>query len=86
MTWAFPATPACMAYPSRVSAHDLDDHDALVVLGRGVQTVDGLGGDGDGGVEAEGRLSVHDRLLSMVLGTPTIFMPFLAKRLAMRER
>ena len=52
--------------PARVAAHDLDDHDALVRLGGGVQPVDRLGRDGDGGVEAERRLRagqvVVDRL------------------------
>ena len=52
--------------PARVAAHHLDDHDALVRFGRGVQPIDRLGGDGDGGVEAERRLRarqvVVDRL------------------------
>ena len=39
--------------PAHVAAHDLDDHTAAMGLGRGAQTVDGLGGDLDGGVEAE---------------------------------
>ena len=42
--------------PARVAAHHLDDHDALVRLGGGVQAIDRLGGDGDRGVEAERRL------------------------------
>ena len=52
--------------PARVAAHHLDDHDALVRLGGGVQAIDRLGGDGDRGVEAERRLRarqiVVDRL------------------------
>ena len=39
--------------PAGVPAHHLDDQDAVVGLGRRVQPVDGLGGDVDGGVEAE---------------------------------
>ncbi len=39
--------------PARPPAHDLDDHDPVVGLGRRVQAVDGLGGDADRGVEAE---------------------------------
>jgi hypothetical protein len=39
-----------------------------------VDAVNGLGGDGDGGVEAEG-LSVPLMSLSMVLGTPTLGTP-----------
>ena len=52
--------PACM------SAHHLDDHDAVVRLRGRVQPVDGLGRDPDGRVEAEGvvgrREVVVDRL------------------------
>src|SRR5690606_18417936 len=40
--------------PSGVTAHHLHDQDPHVGLGGGVQPVDGLGGDVDGGVEAEG--------------------------------
>ena len=39
--------------PADVPAHHLDDHDAVVRLGRRVQAVDRLGRDRDGGVEAE---------------------------------
>jgi hypothetical protein len=35
-------------------AHDLHHDDAVVAMGGAVQTVDGLGGDAQGGVEAEG--------------------------------
>ena len=52
--------------PTRVAAHHLDDHDAVVRLRRRVQPVDRLGGDEDRGVEAEGvvgaREVVVDRL------------------------
>ena len=48
-----------MRDPAGVAAHDLDDHDALVRLGRAVQAVDGLGGDRHGRVEAERRLRVR---------------------------
>ncbi len=40
--------------PASVPAHDLDDQHPVVRLGRGVQPVDRLGGDGHRGVEAEG--------------------------------
>ena len=39
--------------PAGVAAHDFDDLDAGVGFGGGVEAVDGFGGDGDGGVEAE---------------------------------
>ncbi len=39
--------------PSGVPAHHLDDHDAVVRLGGGVQPIDGVGREIDGGVEAE---------------------------------
>src|SRR5437762_2918651 len=42
--------------PAGVAAHDLADHDPVVGLGRGVEPVDGVGGDLDGGVEPEGEV------------------------------
>ncbi len=46
--------------PARLAPHDLDDHRAVMALGGGAQAVDGLGGDVDGGVEAEAVLgAVH---------------------------
>ena len=52
--------------PAGVPAHHLDDHDAVVRLGRRVEPVDRLGADRDGGVEAErvvgAREVVVDRL------------------------
>ena len=39
--------------PAGVAAHDFDDLDAGVGFAGGVEAVDGFGGDGDGGVEAE---------------------------------
>src|SRR5690606_12859832 len=52
--------------PSGVTAHDLADEGPVVGLRGGVQPVDGLGGDVDRGVEAEGvvgaRQVVVDRL------------------------
>src|SRR5699024_6124703 len=44
--------------PPDVAAHDLDDHAAVVGLCGGAQSVDRLGGDGLGGVEAEGVVRV----------------------------
>lgn len=46
--------------PAGVAAHDLDDEDALVGLGGRLQPVEGLGGDGDGRVEAEGDVGGGD--------------------------
>ncbi|EGJ74632.1 putative 6-phosphofructokinase [Streptomyces sp. Tu6071] len=46
--------------PARVPPHDLDDHDPLVGLGRGLEAVDRLGRDADGGVEAEGAVGRGD--------------------------
>ena len=40
--------------PAHVAAHDLGDHAAVVRFAGGAEPVDGLGGDLDGGVEAEG--------------------------------
>ena len=52
--------------PAGVAAHHLDDHHAVVRLGRRVQPVDRLGRDRDRGVEAEGVVGrvqvVVDRL------------------------
>ena len=45
--------PAHDGDPARVTPHHLDHHHAVVRLGRGVQAVDRLRGDCDGGVEAE---------------------------------
>lgn len=46
--------------PAGVAAHHLDDHHPLVGLGGGLQPVHGLGGDADGGVEAEGAVRGGD--------------------------
>ena len=40
--------------PAGVSAHDFDDHDAMVAGGGGMDFIEGVGGGIDGGVEAEG--------------------------------
>ena len=53
MTSAPPATAARGCDPARVPAHDLDDHDPVVRLGGRVQSVDRLGADVDGRVEAD---------------------------------
>ena len=42
--------------PARVAAHHLHDHHPVVALGRGVQPVDGVGGDLHRGVEPEGEV------------------------------
>ena len=52
-TSAPPAMPLVDREPARVASHDLDDHHAVVRLRGGVQAVDRLGRDRDGGVEAE---------------------------------
>ena len=46
--------------PAGVVAHDLDDDDAVVTVGRGVKTVDSFGGDAEGGVETEGAFDERD--------------------------
>ena len=70
--------------PSGVAAHDLADQRAVVALGRGVEPVDGLGGDADGGVEAEGVVGraevvvdrlrdadhAHDAVVLQLVGDP----------------
>ncbi|CAB4870406.1 unannotated protein [freshwater metagenome] len=58
--------PRMAGDPSGVAAHHLDDEHPVVGLGRGVEAVDRVGGDLDGGVEAEGVVGpgeiVVDRL------------------------
>ena len=58
--------PAVGGDPAGVTAHHLDDDDAVVRLGRRVQAVDGVRGDLDRGLEAEGEVRpgqvVVDRL------------------------
>src|ERR1700722_14960236 len=46
--------------PSRVAAHDLNHNDAIVRVGSGMDTLDRLGSDHDGGIEAEGCISSVD--------------------------
>ncbi len=46
--------------PSRVAPHHLDHHHPVVALGGGVQAVDGVGRDLDGGVEAERHVGADD--------------------------
>ena len=46
--------------PSDVVAHDLDHHYPVVRVSRGVETVDGIGGDPHGSVEAEGHVGPGD--------------------------
>jgi len=41
--------------PAGGAAHRLDDHDAVMALGRGVELVERVGRRGDGRVEAEGQ-------------------------------
>ena len=43
-------------HPTRVAAHDLHHQTSVVRAGGGVEAVDGLRGDGDGGVEPYGEL------------------------------
>src|SRR6185437_7704163 len=46
--------------PAGIAAHDFDDDDAIVRVGGGVDAVDGLGGDHDRGVVAEGGVGAAD--------------------------
>ena len=46
--------------PAGVAAHDFNDDHAVVRVGGGVDAVDGLGGDHDRGVEAEGLVGAAD--------------------------
>ena len=46
--------------PAAVATHHLDDHHPVVALGRGVQPVDGVGGDLHRGVEAERDVGADD--------------------------
>ena len=52
--------PAVQCDPAGVAAHHLDEHHPLVRLGRGVQPVDGLGGDGQRGVVPERHVGAVD--------------------------
>ena len=42
--------------PSGIAAHHFDQHDAMMAFGGGVQAVNGIGGDVQGGVKAKGNL------------------------------
>jgi hypothetical protein len=55
-----PGDPGVGRNPAGVSAHDFHDQHPVVRLGRGVQTVDGIGCDLDSGVESEGRLGTDN--------------------------
>ena len=46
--------------PARMTTHHLDHHHPVVALGRGVQAVDGVGGDLHRGVEAERGVGADD--------------------------
>ncbi len=46
--------------PAGIAAHDLNDDDAVVRVGGGVNAINGFGGDHDGGVEAEGLVGAVD--------------------------
>ena len=46
--------------PPGVAAHHFHHHDAAMGLGGGVQTIDGVGGEADGGVEAEAAGGADD--------------------------
>jgi hypothetical protein len=62
--------------PAGITAHDLRDHDAVVSLGGRVQAIDGVGGEADGGIEAEavGRADnvIVDRLRHADEGDPAL--------------
>ena len=61
--------------PAGIATHDFDSHDPVMRFGGGVDFVDRVGGR----VQAVSKpkvTSVADRSLSIVLGTPTSFMPF----------
>ena len=61
--------------PTAVTPHDLDNHHAMMRSRRRVNFVDGIGHRVQRCIEAESPLR-GQRSLSIVLGTPTIFMPF----------
>ena len=46
--------------PAGVAAHHFDDDDAVVRVGGGVDAVNGLGGNHDGGIEAKGLVGAVD--------------------------
>ena len=71
--------------PTHVAAHDLDDEDAVVRLGRGVQPVDGLGGHGHGSVKAKGVVGGVDVIIDG-LGHPDDRNPIIRKPLRPFER
>src|SRR5690606_8208728 len=46
--------------PAGVSAHEFADHDAVVAHGGGVESIEGVGGGGERGGEAEGDVGADD--------------------------
>ena len=54
--------------PADVVTHDLDDHDAVVRLRRGVHPVERLGGDADRGVEADRAVGAPDVVVDRLRG------------------
>src|SRR5690349_18982550 len=42
--------------PASVTSHYFNNHNAVMRFGSGVQTIDGVGNDADGGVKAEGKV------------------------------
>src|SRR5581483_1597695 len=52
--------PAVHRDPAGVAAHDLHHDDPVVSLGGGVHTVNGFGGNTDGGVEAEAEVGAAE--------------------------
>ena len=55
--------------PARMPAHHLHQHDALVRFGRAVQPIDGVGGDGQRGIEPESDIGAIDVVVDR-LGHP----------------
>ena len=73
--------PGVQGDPAGVPAHHLDDQDAVVGLGGGVQPVDRLHRDVDRGVEAEGVVGGGEVVVDG-LGTPTTLTPSSASLVA----
>ena len=67
--------PGAERQPAGVVAHDLDDDDPVVAVGRGVQPVDRLGRRWSSAVSKPNVTSVIATSLSIVFGSVTMFSP-----------
>src|SRR5699024_5413486 len=67
--------------PANVAAHDFNNQNTVVGFRRGVQPVNGVGGNGDGGIKTEGVVGSVDVIVNG-LGTPMTGTPLSASHFA----